>query len=128
MSDQSTVVDNSRSLMNVPSNPIAYIAILTALISAAIHLFLAPKVIGFDQTTGLLFVLNGLGFIGGILVFLTRYWRREFYLVAVGYALATIVAFFAMGGPTNMLSISSKIAEAVLALTATYLYFSANTA
>ena len=77
---------------------------------------------GFDRTTGVLFYLNGLGWVGGVFLFCTRYWRREHYLVAAGYAVATIVAFFAMNGPVDPRSIASKVAEAVVALVATYRY------
>lgn len=76
---------------------------------------------GFDRTTGTLFYLNGLGFVGGVLLLSIRYWRREFYLVATGYALATVVAFFVMGGRVNELTILAKVAEAVVALVAAYL-------
>ena len=54
--------------------------------------------------------------------FFTRYWRREFYLVAAGYAVLTIVAFFSMGGRVNTMSIVSTLAEAVVALAAGYCY------
>lgn len=122
MSSRSATQDTQEPLVSIPSNPVAYVAILAALVTGVIHLYLAPQVMGFDQTTGILFYLNGLGFIGGILLFVSRYWRREFYLIAIVYALATIVAFFSMDGPINPLSIVAKIAEAIVALAATYLY------
>ena len=122
MSRQSTETQDSQSPISLPSNNIGYIAILAALVTAGIHLFLAPRVMEFDQLTGILFYLNGFGFIGGVILFVSRYWRRELYLVAVGYALATIIAFFVMDGPINPLSISSKIAEAIVSLTAADLY------
>ena len=121
MASRSTTAE-SRPLVSFPSNAVAYVAILAALVSAAIHLLLAPRIMGFDQTQGVLFYLNGLGFLGGVLLFVTRYWRRWLYLVAVGYALATIVAFFVMGGPLNPMAVVSKAAEAVVAVAAAYLY------
>ncbi len=122
MSSQQSVTRGSRSVLRLPSNPVAYVAVLAALVSAAIHLLLAPRVMGFSQTMGILFYLNGLGWVGGTLVFLSRFWRRELYLVAAGYALVTIVAFVVMEGRVNTLSIASKAAEAVVALVAAYLY------
>ncbi|WP_227380695.1 DUF7475 family protein [Haladaptatus halobius] len=122
MSSQPATTEAQKPLLSLPSNTVAYVTILAALVSAVIHLFLAPMVIGFDQTTGILFYLNALGFIGGVLLFLSRYWRREFYLIAIVYALATIIAFFVMAGPLNAMSIIAKIAEAIVALTAVYLY------
>ncbi|WP_227379651.1 DUF7475 family protein [Haladaptatus halobius] len=122
MSSRSVAADSREALVSLPSNPVAYVAILAALVTAAIHLYLAPQVIGFDQTTGILFYLNGLGFIGGIVLFVSRYWRGAFYLIAIVYALATIVAFFLLDGPVNPMSIVAKIAEVIVALTAAYLY------
>lgn len=124
MSSQPTAAGESRSFISFPRNAVAYVAVLAALVSAAIHLLLAPRVMGFDQTQGILFYLNGLGFVGGVLLFVSRYWRREFYLVAAGYALATVLAFFVMGGPVNQLSVASKVAEVVVAAAAAYLYVS----
>ena len=122
MSSQPATTDSQESLISLPSQTVGYIAILATLVTGVIHLYLAPQVIGFDQTTGILFYLNGLGFIGGVLLYMSRYWRREFYLIAILYALATIVAFFIMDGPINPMSIIAKIAEAIVALTAAYLY------
>lgn len=121
MANPSTAAE-SRSLVSFPSNAVAYVVVAAALVTAAIHLLLAPQVMGFDRTQGVLFYLNGLGFLGGALLFVTRYWRRWLHLVAVGYALATILAFFALGGPLNPMAVVSKVAEAVVALGAGYLY------
>jgi hypothetical protein len=112
----------TRPLVRLPSNAVAYVAILAALVSAGVHLLLAPRVMGFSRTVGILFYLQGLGFVAGVLVFLSRYWRRELYLVAVAYALATIIAFFALGGRLNQLAIVSKVAEGLFAVAAAYLY------
>jgi hypothetical protein len=81
---------------------------------------------------GTLFILNGLGFLGGLVLYLSRYWRRELYLVAAGYAVVTIVAFFAfqgfgmdaffMRGSLNQMAVAAKGAELVLAVCAAYLY------
>ena len=122
MSGQPAAGRSSGSLFSLPSNPVAYLAVLTALVSAAIHLALAPGVMGFNQTLGVLFVLNAGGFLGGIVVFLSRYWRRELYLVAAAYGLVTIVAFFAISGRLNAMSIGSKVAEGVFVLVVVYLY------
>lgn len=110
------------SLVRLPDQVVAYVAVLGALVSAAIHLYLAPTVIGFNQTTGVLFYLNGVGWLGGIALLLSRFWRRELYLVAAGYAVVTVVAFFAMGGRVGAISIVSKVAEVVTAVAALYLY------
>ncbi|MDS0295926.1 DUF7475 family protein [Halogeometricum luteum] len=124
MASQSTAASES-SLLSLPSNNLAYIGVVATLVSALIHLYLAPTVMGFDPTTGVLFYLNALGWLVGVALFFTRYWRRSLHLVAAGYAVLTIVAYFAMGGPTNPMAIASKVAEAVVALVAGYLYASA---
>lgn len=110
------------SLVDVPSHPVAYVAIIAALASAGIHLLLVPRVMGFSQLTGVLFVLNGVGWLAGTGVYLTRYWRREFYLVAAAYAAATILAFVAMEGRVNAMSIASKAVEVVVLAATLYLY------
>lgn len=123
MSDRSTATAGRSSVVTgLPSGIIPYVAILAALVSASIHLWLTPVVIEFDTVQAILFVLAALGFIVGIGVFLTTYWRREFYPVAILFALAQILAFFVMGGPRTTLAITSKTAEFVFIVAAAYLY------
>lgn len=112
----------SGAVVHLPDNVVAYVAVLGALVSAGVHLFLAPTVIGFNQTTGILFYLNGVGWLGGIALLFSRFWRRELYLVAAGYAAVTVVAFFALGGRVGAVSVVSKVAEVVVAVAALYLY------
>ena len=124
----------SDTLLNLPVNPMGYVAILLAAVTGVIHLFLATQMLGFSQTLAILFGLNGVGFVGGILVYLTRYWRREFYLVAAGYALVTVLAFFAFQGfgvdafyrqgSLNTMAVVSKAVEGLFAVVAAYLYTS----
>ncbi|WP_136602453.1 DUF7475 family protein [Salinigranum halophilum] len=118
----SSATARTRPLLSLPSNPVVYVAVVGALVSAGIHLLLAPRVMGFSQTMGILFYLNGLGFVGGVALLLSRYWRRELSLVAAGYALVTVVAFFVMSGRVNALSVASKVAEVVVAVVAVSLY------
>ncbi len=137
MAAESTAVPGRDSLISVPSHPVAYVAILAALVTAVIHLLLGPRVMGFSQTLGILFILNGLGFLGGIALYVSRYWRRELYLVAAGYALVTVLAFFAFqgfgadaffrGGSLNQMAVAAKAVELVLAVCAGYLYTNTST-
>lgn len=123
MSNTASATSGGSSLFTgLPSGIVPYIAIVAALVSAGIHLWLTPVVIEFDTMQAVLFVLAALGFIGGIVVFMTRYWRRPFYIVAILFALAQIIAFFVLGGPTSQMAIASKTAEAVFVVTAAYLY------
>lgn len=122
----------SDRFFTLPSHPVGYLAIVATLTTASIHLLLGPRVMGFSQTLGTLFILNGLGFLGGIVLYSSRYWRPELFLVAAGYASVTVLALFVfqgfsleafyMQGNLNPLAVVSKIAEAILALCAIYLY------
>ena len=132
MTAQSTTARSDRSLVSLPSHPVGYVAVLAALVTGVVHLLLGPRVMGFSQMLGILFILNGLGFLGGILVYVSRYWRRELYLVAALYAVVTILALFVFQGfgpgaffsrgSLNPMAVASKAAEAVLAVCAVYLY------
>ncbi|WP_424000192.1 DUF7475 family protein [Haloarcula salina] len=122
MSTTDSTADGQSLFTGLPTGVLPYVAIVAALVSTYIHLSMAPMIMQFDQTQGILFVLAGLGFLAGIAVYLTRFWRREFYLVAIGFSLAQVAAFFVMGGPLNDMAIASKLAEVVFALAAAALY------
>lgn len=87
MPTESTTADTRSTFRGVPSGIAPYIAILAALVSTYVHLSLAPRVLQFDFVQGVLFILAGLGFICGIAVYLSKYWQREFYPVAIVFAL-----------------------------------------
>ena len=137
MAAESTAVTEKDSFISLPSHPVGYVAVLATLVTATIHLFLGPRVMGFSQLLGTLFILNGLGFLGGGVLYLSRYWRSELYLVAAGYALVTVLAFFAFQGfgveaffnrgSLNQMAVAAKAVELVLAACAGYLYTNAPT-
>jgi hypothetical protein len=132
MSTQSTQSTASESLVVLPSHSLGYVAVVAAVVTGVLHLALALRVMGFSQTLGILFVLNGLGFLGGSALYLSRYWRRGLYLVAAAYAAATIVAFFGFQGlgpgafysqgSLNPLAVVAKLAELVVLAVVLYLY------
>ncbi|AXR77393.1 hypothetical protein AArc1_1052 [Natrarchaeobaculum sulfurireducens] len=103
-----------------------------AVITGVLHLVASTNAIQFSQTLGILFILNGLGFLGGAAIYLTRYWSRPLFLVAAAYSIITILALFPvqgwgveafyMEGNLNPLAVITKAAEAVLAVCALYLY------
>ncbi|MFB6123447.1 MAG: hypothetical protein ABEJ78_08315 [Haloferacaceae archaeon] len=133
-----TATGGGGSLVSLPQNPLGYVAIVLALVTGVIHLLLAPRVVNFSQTLAILFALNGVGFLGGLLVYLTRFWRRELYLVAAVYSLLTLVAFFVWppggeiefvaafyrGSELNVMAVVAKAVEALLAVCTAYLYVS----
>lgn len=129
----STTAATSRSTgVQLPDTTLGYVAILAAVVTGVLHLLAVSKAIQFSQTLAILFALNGLGFLGGIGIYLTRYWRRSLFLVAAAYAIITILALFAfrgwtveafyMGGSLNPVAVISKAAEAVLAASTLILY------
>ncbi|WIV66444.1 hypothetical protein QQ977_12185 [Natrialbaceae archaeon AArc-T1-2] len=103
-----------------------------AVVTGVLHLVASTNAIQFSQTLGILFILNGLGFLGGAAIYLTRFWRRPLFLVAAAYSIVTILALFPvqgwgieafyMGGDLNPLAVITKAAEAILAVCAIYLY------
>ncbi|ELY50260.1 MULTISPECIES: DUF7475 family protein [Natronorubrum] len=115
-----------------PSNPIGYVAIVMALVTGVLHLLATMNAIQFSEVLAALFVLNGLGFIGGTILYLTPYWQRSLFLVAAAYSIITILALFPvqgwgveafyMEGNLNPIAVITKAAEAVLAVCAVYLY------
>ena len=115
-----------------PDNALGYVAIIAAIVTGVLHLLAVTRAIQFSQILAVLFALNGLGFLGGIGIYLTRYWRRSLFLVAAAYSVVTILALFAfqgwsieafyMGGSLNPIAVISKLAEAVLALASLALY------
>ncbi len=132
MSAQSTTTGRTDSLISPPSNSVGYLVILAAVVTGILHLVLAPRAMGFNQMMGILFILNGLGFLGGVVLYLTPYWNQTLYLVAAAYSIATIVALFVfqgfsidafyMQGSLNPMAVITKVTEAIVAIGAMYLY------
>lgn len=126
---------NTDSALELPSSFVGYIAIIMAVITGVLHLVASTNAIEFSQVIAILFVLNGLGFLGGAALYLTRFWRRPLFLVAAAYSIVTILALFPvqgwgveafyMEGNLNPLAVITKAAEAILAVCAIYLYVDA---
>ncbi|ADD07588.1 uncharacterized protein Nmag_4062 (plasmid) [Natrialba magadii ATCC 43099] len=120
------------SLFEWPANPIGYVAIIMALITGVLHLIASTNAIEMSEILALLFILNGLGFIGGAILYVTRYWQPWLFLVAAIYSIVTILALFPvqgwgveafyMQGSINPIAVITKAAEAILAVCALYLY------
>ena len=128
----STHATGSEPLFSRPSNPVGIVAIVMAAITGVLHLLAVMNAIQFSQTLAILFALNGLGFLGGIVVYLSRFWRRPLFLVAAAYGIVTILALFQfqgwsveafyMQGSINPIAVVSKAVEAIFAACCLYLY------
>ncbi|MFD1571847.1 DUF7475 family protein [Halorubrum laminariae] len=124
----------SNSIIQWPSEPVGYVAILLAFITGIIHLVATTRAIEMSVVLAVLFVLNGLGFLGGAALYSTRFWRRSFFLAAAVYSLVTILALFPfqgwgveafyMNGTINPIVTITKVAEAFLVILSVYLYIS----
>ncbi|TYL38740.1 hypothetical protein CV102_09485 [Natronococcus pandeyae] len=120
------------SLFDRPSSPVGYVAIIMAVVTGVLHLIASTNAIEMSLVLAVLFILNGLGFIGGTILYVTRYWKRWLFLVAALYAVVTILALFPvqgwgmeafyMDGSLNPIAVVTKAAEAILAICALYLY------
>jgi hypothetical protein len=89
----------------------AKLAAVLMLLSGGIHLALVP---GHEGITGLLFVIDGLGFIAlGIVAFLTTWWRRPAALWLVATILAYIVWVIAGWETPDQIGIACKLIELV---------------
>jgi len=107
-----------------------------ALITGIIHLVATTRAIEMSVVLAVLFVLNGLGFLGGAALYLTRFWRRWLFLVAAVYSLVTILALFPfrgwgieafyMNGSINPIAVITKAVETVLVVVSVYLYATAD--
>lgn len=115
-----------------PDRPVGYVAIAMAVTTGVLHLIAATNAIQFSQVLGILFILNGFGFLVGAVIYLTEYWQKELFIVAAVYALITVLALFPvqgwgveafyMQGQINPLAVITKAAEAILVVCAIYLY------
>jgi hypothetical protein len=129
-----TTTATGAQTFSTPENSAGYLAVLTALTTGILHLYLIPGALATAGTTGgVLFALNGIGFVGGAVLYLSKFWRKELFLVAAFYALASIVAMFMVHGWTidSLLyrngsiaqwAILSKSAESILLGSSLYIY------
>lgn len=115
-----------------PTNGVGYIAVILAVITGVLHLVATTNAIQVSEVLAVLFVLNGLGFLGGTVLYLSTYWRKELFVVAALYSLVTILALFPvqgwgveafyMDGNINPVAVITKAAEALLVVCTVYLY------
>ena len=129
-----TTTATGAQTISKPEDSVGYLAVLAGLTTGILHLYLIPGAFEAAGTTGgVLFILNGVGFVGGTGLYLSKYWRKELFVLAAIYALASIVAMFMVHGWTidSLLyrngsiaqwAITSKSAESILIGCSLYLY------
>lgn len=123
---------DGESLFGRPDSNVGYVVVVTALVTGVLHVLATTKAVEFDQVLAALFLLNGLGFLAFTVLYLSHLWRKELFLVLAAYSVATILALFVvhgwsveafyMEGELNPVAVATKLAEAVLAVAAVYLY------
>jgi hypothetical protein len=93
------------------ASPITKVAAALMLVSGGVHLALVP---GHDGITGVLFVIDGVGFIGfAIAAFTTSWWRRPAALWLAATILAYLVWVIAGWETPDQVGIASKLIELV---------------
>lgn len=68
------------------------------------------------------FVVAGVGFLVGIAVFLSRYWRRWLYLVAAAFALVQVVLWLAAGMRFFAIGVVDKAVQVAFVAVTLYLW------
>jgi hypothetical protein len=93
------------------TSTMAKLAALLMLLSGAIHLALVP---GHDGITGILFIIDGLGFIAlAIAAFVTTWWRRP-AILWLGATIAAYIVWVVAGWETpDQVGIACKLIELV---------------
>ncbi len=105
--------------------PLHWLGVVMALISAAVHLVLGAGFL--PHWMGILFVLAGGGYIGGVVLLAVDYRRRLLYLVGIPYTLVQIIGWYVVNQPAGVGDLTTagaadKIAQLVLIAVLVVLY------
>ena len=105
--------------------PLHWLGVAMALISAAVHFVLGAGFL--PHWMGVLFVLAGGGFVGGVVLVALNYRRRLLYLVGIPYTLVQIVGWYVVNQPAGIGDLTAagaidKIAQIILIVVLIVLY------
>ncbi len=105
--------------------PLHWLGVVMALISAAVHIVLGAGFL--PHWMGILFVLAGGGYLGGLVLLAIDYRRRLLYLVGIPYTLVQIVGWYAVNQPAGVADLTAagaidKLAQLVLIVVLVVLY------
>jgi hypothetical protein len=78
--------------------PLHWIAVALALVTGVVHLALG--VLFFPGGLGVAFLLAGFGFLGGVVLFLLDYRRRQLYPTGVAFTAVQIVLYLLINPPS----------------------------
>lgn len=93
-----------------------WVAVALAVLTGLIHVYLGV-------TRGVPpFTVAGVGFFLGVAVFLTRYWRRAFYLVAAVFAAVQVLLWVLGGMRFFQVGVVDKLVQVALVAVALALY------
>lgn len=111
-------MDSAERRLAVESlTPIHWLGVVMALVSAAVHIVLGASFL--PHWMGILFVLAGGGYIGGVVLLVVDYRRRLLYLVGIPYTLVQILGWYVVNRPAGVADLTAagtvdKVAQLIL--------------
>lgn len=102
---------------DVEVRPVHWVLAALVLVTAGIHVALGVLA---DRAP---FVILGVGFLAGLLVFFTRYFRPVLYLLGAGYVVLLTAVWVLAGTPFLAVGLIDKVVQAALFGLFVYLFF-----
>ena len=87
--------------------PLHWLVIVTALVSAGVHLYLGLQDLG--GFFGTSFLVATAGFVAGVVAILVDYRRRLVYLLGIPYTATQVVLWFALNQPIPPISVAEVV-------------------
>lgn len=105
--------------------PLHWLGVVMALVSAAVHFVLGTGFL--PHWMGILFVLAGGGFVGGVVLLVIDYRRRLLYLVGIPFTLVQIIGWYVINQPAGVADLTAagaidKLAQIILIVVLVVLY------
>lgn len=108
---------NGTLLRDVNGRPIHWLLAGLVVLTSAIHVYIGLLT---EQTQ---FVVLGLAFVAGLLVFFTRYFQPVLYLIGAGYVVFLTVVWVLAGMPFVTVALLDKAVQIILFGLFVYLFF-----
>lgn len=98
-----------------------WIAVVLALVTGAVHLYLAAGFI--PEPMGFAFLVAALGFFGAIVAFLIDYRRKLLYILGIPFTAGQIAAWYVVNAPDfSTIGIGDKVVQVLLIVVIAVLY------